>query len=80
LFFSYSNIDTPTVEVFKTNVQDAVTADRLLTELHSLYPDAKFNFALDDSDKILRAQSSSLDFGQVADHLKSRGFLCEVLE
>lgn len=80
MFCAYSNIDTPTVEVFKTDVQDAATANRLLAELHALYPDSKFNFALDDCDKILRAQSSSLDFDRVADHLKSRGFFCEALE
>jgi hypothetical protein len=72
--------ETLVVEVFKTNVQDAETATTLLAELHTLYPEARFNFALDDCDKILRAECDSLDFQCVAEHLRSRGHQCEVLE
>ncbi len=75
-----SNIEMSEVEVFKTNVDDPAVANGLLVELRALYPQAKLNFALDDCDKILRAQSDALDFGCVADHLKSKGYRCEVLE
>lgn len=42
------------VEVFKTNVIDTVDAQKIIDEIHDNYAHYRANFALDDSDKILR--------------------------
>jgi hypothetical protein len=48
-----------TVEVFKTNVTDADDAAWLLACIHARFPEYKVNFALDDSDRILRVQCNT---------------------
>lgn len=44
------------IEVFKTNVEKPSEAKRLLGELLQQFPQYRFNFDLDDCDKILRAE------------------------
>jgi hypothetical protein len=70
----------PAVEVFKTDVLKVETASQLLSELRALFPHGKFNFALDDCDKILRAEGDSIDFHEVARHLHGKGHQCVALE
>ncbi len=72
--------NTLVVEVFKTNVQDTETALLLLNELHVLFPNTRFNFALDDCDKILRAECDHIVPANVIRFLESKGFFCEVLD
>jgi hypothetical protein len=68
------------IEVFKTNVQDKVIAEKITGELVNLIPNSKVNFDLDDCDKILRVESEKIVPTEVTEILSSRGFLCEVLE
>ena len=68
------------VEVFKTGVQNETAAFLLLQELHVQFPEIKFNFALDDCDKILRAEGESILPFKIIKLLKAKGFECEVLE
>lgn len=42
------------VEVFKTNVIDALAAQKIIDQIHTTFPHYQANFALDDCDKILR--------------------------
>ncbi|MEJ5996370.1 hypothetical protein WG904_18220 [Pedobacter sp. Du54] len=42
------------VEVFKTNVNDALDAQLILNHIHENFSNYQANFALDDCDKILR--------------------------
>jgi hypothetical protein len=48
------------VEIFKTNVTNKQTANSLLKLLHRQLPACRFNFDLDDCDRILRAESECL--------------------
>jgi hypothetical protein len=42
------------VEVFKTNVMDAIAAQKIINQIHENFAHYSANFALDDCDKILR--------------------------
>ena len=44
------------IEVFKTDVAEATEANKLLQELLHSFPHYRFNFDLEDCDKILRAE------------------------
>jgi hypothetical protein len=44
------------IEVFKTNVEEAVQAEKLVDILLDHFPDNKINFDLHDCDKILRVE------------------------
>lgn len=46
------------VEIFRTNVKNKKLAGKVLKALSLHLPAFKFNFDLDDCDRILRAQSS----------------------
>jgi hypothetical protein len=48
------------VEIFKTNVTNKRVASSLLKSLHQQLPACRFNFDLDDCDRILRAESECL--------------------
>ena len=46
------------VEIFRTNVKSKRLAGKVLKSLHLYLPAFKFNFDLEDCDRILRAQSN----------------------
>jgi hypothetical protein len=48
------------VEIFRTNVNNRRLADRVLKTLRANLPAYRFNFDLDDCDRILRAQSAGI--------------------
>ncbi|MDR3697839.1 hypothetical protein [Mucilaginibacter sp.] len=48
------------VEIFKTNVTNKKTAARVLKELTARLPAYRFNFDLEDCDRILRVQSNCI--------------------
>lgn len=68
------------VEVFKTNIHDKTTANRITADLYEHFPEGRINFDLDDCDKILRVESENVIPEQVTGILTRKGFLCEVLE
>jgi len=68
-----------TVEVFKTNVCEARTGQRLIKKLLHHYPDARINFDLEDCDKVLRVEGLLLSTDQITSTLQREGFECEVL-
>lgn len=80
-----STIATPTpssstvIEVFRTNVNDVDQAQSIRAELLKAIPSSKINFDLQDCDKILRVESSSIDLALVTDIVTSCGYFCEVL-
>jgi hypothetical protein len=49
------------VEIFKTDIQSEQVAAEILNSLQSAFPNYKMNFDLDDSDKILRIESTTID-------------------
>lgn len=68
------------VEVFKTNIQDKITANKIVAYLYEHFPESKINFDLDDCDKILRIESDKVIPEKIAQILNYQGFSCEVLE
>lgn len=76
---SYISRDSAQVLVFRTSVQSPEEVESLAPLLNSLPGVAKWNFALDDSDRILRVVSGA---GRVPvmDALFKSGFWCEELE
>ncbi len=68
------------VEVFITNVQGRESADRVIHALTPLFPHCKFNFDLDDCDKILRAEGTLINTEEVIKCLNKYGFWGKILE
>ena len=66
--------------VFKTSVKSKQQVKRLQSHFNNVVLDGKWNFDLDDCDKILRVESET-DIGfQILDFLTSSGFHCTELE
>ncbi|MCD6065760.1 MAG: hypothetical protein K0S33_586 [Bacteroidetes bacterium] len=68
------------IEVYKTNVQNPVVAEEIIRDLHRAMPDSVINFDLEDCDRILRIDSSTIPYSLISESLSSKGFVCEVLE
>lgn len=71
---------TKMVEVFKTNISDRTTANKVKADLYHLFPGFKINFDLDDCDRILRVESEHIIPEEVTRILNNKGFQCEMLE
>jgi hypothetical protein len=67
------------VEVFKTNVQEATQAEKLVNLLYSSFPARKINFDLEDCDKILRIDGHDHYSSKVIETLRNNGVWCEEL-
>ena len=70
----------PPVEVFKTNVMEALDANQLKEALEHHFPGMTANFALDDCDRVLRVQGEGIDSQKIMEWLRSRGFKADILE
>ncbi|MET0244303.1 MAG: hypothetical protein ABW174_12575 [Flavitalea sp.] len=69
------------IEVFKTNVNDHLIADAILTRLNASLPDCIINFDLSDCDRILRiCTSDELNYNKVMEVVTGYGYLINVLE
>lgn len=68
------------VEIFRTNVTEQVHAAQLLEVLRARFPDYELHFDLDDCDRILRAESVTVDVAAISETLRGEGFCCEVME
>ncbi len=66
--------------VFKTSVKTKMQAKKLKPHIDNILPNAKWNFALDDIDKILRIESEENIVMPVTDLLKIHNYSCEELE
>lgn len=69
------------VEVFKTNVIDATDAQKIMDQIHEDFGHYKANFALDDSDKILRinCQNGFVKAAEIIDIVIANGFEASIL-
>ena len=67
------------VEVFKTNVQKAAQAKRIVAALLQCFPGCLVNFDLDDCDKILRVEAPEVIACNITAMVNHYGFTCEVL-
>jgi hypothetical protein len=68
------------VLVFKTSVQCHENVNQLAPFLNGLAGQGKWNFALDDCDRILRIVSASVQPQQAIQLLAYQGFMCQELE
>lgn len=65
------------IEVFRTNVTEP-DANSILQSLGKTFPEVKFNFDLDDCDRILRAEGN-YTVTDIIFALNQQGYLCELL-
>lgn len=65
--------------VFKTSVADITDVERLKLQLDDYLNGAKWNFDLEDCDRILRIDSTGEVTGTVIRLLEGNGFCCEEL-
>lgn len=68
------------VLVFKTSVQSLESVNRLSPLLNELAGSDRWNFALDDCDRILRIVSGHVSAKDAIQLLSGAGFDCEELE
>jgi hypothetical protein len=68
------------IYVFKTSVETDFQARQLKPHIDEILPKAKWNFDLEDCDKILRIDSEENIVLKVRDLLKIHSFYCEELE
>lgn len=68
------------VEIFRTDVTEQAHAAQLLGLLHARFPDCDLHFDLDDCDRILRAESVTVDVAAISETVRGAGFCCEVME
>lgn len=74
------NMKTPAVEVFKTDVEDEVNARKIIQTLVRRFPGSRVNFDLQDCDRVLRVEGTSLCNDSIIQLVKEAGFGCRVLE
>lgn len=69
------------VEVFKTNVESEVDAERFIRELEQNFPDCQANFDLSDCDRILRVKpnNGNVNSDSVLALLQELGVKAEIL-
>jgi hypothetical protein len=68
------------IYVFKTSVKTKIQAKKLKPHIDKILPKAKWNFDLEDCDKILRIDSEENIVLKVTDLLNIHKFYCEELE
>ncbi len=67
------------VEVFKTNIEEHLQAENVISLLAVSFPECKINFDLEDCDKILRLEGTAFSSEEIIGLLKAKGFNCEPL-
>ena len=68
------------IYVFKTSVKTKTQVKKLKPHIDKLLPNVKWNFDLDDCDKILRIDSEENIVDKMTDLLNIHRFYCEVLK
>ena len=71
---------SPGVEVFKTNVQNKLLSELLVSTLLTYFPEYGINFDLEDCDKILRVEGDEVDTEKIILILQEHICECSVLE
>lgn len=66
--------------MFKTNVMELQQACLLRSELRRHFPEHDIHFDLQDCDKILRIEGRPFLPEAIMAIIRTRGFLCEVLD
>lgn len=68
------------VEIFKTNVTHTFLANTLIQDLHTSFPAYRVNFDLEDSDNVLRIESTTpIDVTEVVNFGKEKNIEIELI-
>ena len=67
------------VEIFKTNVNEVLQAEKIISLLNDHFPAFMINFDLHDCDKILRVKGESIPIDEIVTLVSANGFHCSVL-
>ena len=67
------------IEVFKTNVQNPESAEKIATALSTHFGYPNVDFDLEDCDKVLRIEADNISNAKVIKLLQEWGCQCEVL-
>lgn len=68
------------IYVFKTTVKSRTQVRKLTPHMNKLLPVGRWNFDLEDCDKILRVDNDENIVSRIKDLLKIHSFYCEELE
>lgn len=68
------------IEVFKTNVDEANEARKMIGLLKEHFPASRINIDLHDCDKVLRLEGQDFQPGQVITLMTENGYNCSILE
>lgn len=68
------------VEIFKTNISGNRNAEQIILRLQAFLPDAKINFDLEDSDRILRVERMNVPVSLIAQVVSELGYECSLLD
>jgi hypothetical protein len=68
------------IYVFKTSVRTKIQAKKLRPYIDEILPKAKWNFDLEDCDKVLRIDSEVNVISPIIELLKNHDFDCQELE
>ncbi len=68
------------IEVFTTNIQRRKDARQVISLLKSKFPESYVNIDLEDCDKVLRFENSSIDQEEVLSLVQSHGFCISVMK
>ncbi len=68
------------VEIFKTNVRDGETSDKVMKELIALFPHIKVNCDLADCDNVLRIEGNNFSITDICEKLHNLGYQCECID
>lgn len=68
------------IYIFKTSVSTKTQVKKLKPGINRILPNEKWNFDLEDCDRILRIDSEENKALEVIDLLKIQNFYCEELE
>ncbi|OPB87922.1 hypothetical protein BAS06_12075 [Elizabethkingia miricola] len=75
------------VEVFTTNIQSKIQAERIVKILESCFPKLKINFDLFETElsypcghTILRVEDNEINSENIISIIKKSGFMCDILE
>ena len=69
-----------TILIFKTSVQSKSEVLMLKSYIENIVKDSKWNFDLDDSDRIFRVETEMNMYYPLVSLFNEKGFLCEELE
>ena len=68
------------VEIFRTDVEDEISATELMDFILSNNPSLHISLDLEDCDKILRVSGEFLEPVVLMNMVRSAGYACEMLE